>query len=278
MKALLSSTIEAAKAIGKNCLVMKVLSPKSINIEALRKNLRTIWKPSKSVQINEVEDEIYLVEFGDGSDKRRIMEMSPWTYEKSLVLLKEFKGKQVPKDISLWQSPFWVQIHNLLLKHRTREMRWAIGTKLGEVMDVDVLKLSVNWGNFLWIRMLVDVKKKLVRGKRNVIENGGQRWITFKYERLPNFCYKCGLLSHGVKDCKNRNGSDANMELNNLQYRAWLRGETLRKSGGEFTRFGLEEERFSKGGLMRKLEGGHAIERIDGREEGNVPESTAPIT
>lgn len=63
--ALGSSTTEAAKAIGKNCLVMKVLSTKSITIEALRKNLRMVWKPSKSVQINEVEDELYLVEFGD---------------------------------------------------------------------------------------------------------------------------------------------------------------------------------------------------------------------
>ena len=70
--ALGSSTTKATKAIGKNYLVMKVLLPKSINIEALRKNLRMIWKPIKSIQINEVEDELYLVEFGDGRDKRRI--------------------------------------------------------------------------------------------------------------------------------------------------------------------------------------------------------------
>ena len=106
--ALGSNTTKVAKAIGKNCLVVKVLSPKSINIEALRKNLRMIWKPIKSVQINEVEDEIYLVEFGDGRDKRRVMEMCLWMYKKSLILLKVFEGEQVPKDISLWQSPFWV--------------------------------------------------------------------------------------------------------------------------------------------------------------------------
>ena len=103
-----SSTTEAARKIGKNCLVMKVLSHNSINIDALRKNLRMIWKPQKSIQINEVKDELYLVEFGDGQDKKRIMEMCPWTYEKYLILLREFEGEQVPKDISLWQSPFWV--------------------------------------------------------------------------------------------------------------------------------------------------------------------------
>lgn len=74
--------------------------------------------------------------------------------------------------------------------------------------------------------MLIDIKKKLVRGKRTVIEGGGQRWIMFKYKKLPKFCYRCGLLSHVVKDCKNENGSDANMELNNPLYGAWLWGET----------------------------------------------------
>lgn len=87
---------------------MKVLSHNSINIDALRKNLRMIWKPQKSIQINEVKDELYLVEFGDGQDKKRIMKMCPWTYEKYLILLREFESEQVPKDISLWQSPFWV--------------------------------------------------------------------------------------------------------------------------------------------------------------------------
>ena len=32
-------TIEAAKVVGKNCLLMKVLSHKYMNIEALRKNI-----------------------------------------------------------------------------------------------------------------------------------------------------------------------------------------------------------------------------------------------
>nr|POE50261.1 hypothetical protein CFP56_47773 [Quercus suber] len=70
--------------------------------------------------------------------------MRPWTFEKFLILLKEFEGEHVPKDISLWQSSFWVQIHNLPLKSRTKEMGWAIRTKLGEVMDVDILESEKN--------------------------------------------------------------------------------------------------------------------------------------
>ena len=70
--------------------------------------MRMIWKPNKGGQITEIDDELYLVEFGDGRDRKKIMDMSPWSYEKQLVLLKGFEGEQVPKDISIKQSPFWV--------------------------------------------------------------------------------------------------------------------------------------------------------------------------
>ena len=144
------------------------------------------------------------------------MEMCPWTYKKYLILLREFEGEQVQKDISLWQSPFWVQIHNLPLKSRTRETSKAIGAKLGEVLDVDVAESGVHWGKFLRVRVQIDVTKKIVKGKRIIVEGGEQRWITFKYERLPNFCYHCGLLNHGLKDCEERNGVDEELDLSKL--------------------------------------------------------------
>ena len=117
---------------------MKVLSRSGIMLDALRKNIRMLWKPNKSLQISVIEEEMFLVEFDDERDKRRILEMSPWDYEKQLVLLQEFERDQDPKDIVLKWSPFWVQIYNLPLKNKTRETGKAIGASLEEVMEVDV--------------------------------------------------------------------------------------------------------------------------------------------
>ena len=128
----------ATKEKARNCLVMKVLSRSGIILDALRKNIRMLWKPNKSLQISVIEEEMFLVEFDDERDKRRILEMSPWDYEKQLVLLQEFERDQDPKDIVLKWSPFWVQIYNLPLKNKTRETGKAIGASLEEVMEVDV--------------------------------------------------------------------------------------------------------------------------------------------
>lgn len=56
-------------------------------------------------------------------------------------------------------------------------------------------------GKCLRVSIRVVATKKLVRGKRVTIEGGESRWVFFKYERLPNFCYQCGMLDQREKDC-----------------------------------------------------------------------------
>ena len=55
-----------------------------------------------------------------------------------MVLLQEFDGKLTPKEVEIRWAPFWVQIFNLPLNCRTKEIGLAIGTKLGEVLEIDV--------------------------------------------------------------------------------------------------------------------------------------------
>ena len=71
----------------------------------------------------------------------------------------------------------WVQIYNLSLKCRTKETTWAIGSKLESVMEADVSDSGVQWGKYLWVRVRMDVTKKLVRGKKITIEGRECRWI-----------------------------------------------------------------------------------------------------
>ena len=69
------------------------------------------------------------MEFGDSRDKKKIMEMRPWSYEMQLILLQDFDWELVPKNITMKWSPFWVQIYNLPLKSMTREAAQVIGSQ-----------------------------------------------------------------------------------------------------------------------------------------------------
>ena len=74
-----------------------------------------------------------MVEFGDGRNKKKVLDMCPWSYEKQLVLIQDFEVELAPREIDFKWSPFWVQMFNLPLKSRTRETREVIGSKLGMV-------------------------------------------------------------------------------------------------------------------------------------------------
>lgn len=91
------------------------------------------------------------------------------------------------------------------------------------------------------MKIWIDVTKRLMRGKRVTKKVGESRLINFNYERLPNFCYNCGLLSHALKDCLNSSEIPQQI-INNLQYGAWLRGEPIRIGFKDLTKLSMESE------------------------------------
>lgn len=80
---------------------MQILTQRSINIEALKKTIRMVWKPNKGVLISDIEEDLFLIEFRYKRDKQKVLDMSPWSYKKNLVLLQDFDGDVVLKDIKL---------------------------------------------------------------------------------------------------------------------------------------------------------------------------------
>jgi len=64
-------------------------------------------------------------------------------------------------------------------------------------------------------------------------------WIKFKYLKLPDFCYGCGVLGHTLKACE---VLDPETLVSEPQYGAWLRA-SLPKSRRRSAKSELAEER-----------------------------------
>ena len=54
--------------------------------------------------------------------------------------------------------------------------------------------------------------------------------VDFKYEQLPNICYWCGCLTHHDKDCTLKLRSRGTTQVDEKQFRLWLRASTLNLS------------------------------------------------
>lgn len=69
-------SMKAAREIGKNCLVMKILTQRIIVLDTLRKHLKMLCKPNRGLWISTIEEEMFLVEFEDGRDKTNLGDVS----------------------------------------------------------------------------------------------------------------------------------------------------------------------------------------------------------
>ena len=83
----------------------------------------------------------------------------------------------------------------------TMESVEKISDVIGEVTQPTKAK-DADGGNFLRVKVVVDLSLPLCHGRLILLENDKQIWVRFKYERPPNLCYWCGRLTHTDKDCK----------------------------------------------------------------------------
>ena len=77
-----------------------------------------------------------------------------------------------------------------------------IGSKIGRMLEVDIRAMQADQAKFLRIRVEVPIDESLRRGGYVKNEDGGRYWVDFWYERLPTFCYICGILGHDEKHCQ----------------------------------------------------------------------------
>ncbi|GKF10367.1 reverse transcriptase, partial [Tanacetum coccineum] len=57
--------------------------------------------------------------------------------------------------------------------------------------------------DFLRFRVEIDITKPLVPGLFITRLDGKEYLVSLKYERLSDFCYRCGCLGHGRDSCTN---------------------------------------------------------------------------
>ncbi|KAL3504449.1 hypothetical protein ACH5RR_034290 [Cinchona calisaya] len=98
----------------------------------------------------------------------------------------------------LQQSRLLGPVWNLPLHWLNTGVGMKIGGVLGEAKEVTIPNFGGNKDRHLKVFSVIDISQPLMRGL--VIEMGGvSKWVEFKYEKCPNFCFKCGIIGHNEK-------------------------------------------------------------------------------
>jgi hypothetical protein len=224
-------TVQDLRIKGSKCLIGRLGVPKKLNKEAFKAVLMRIWRPAGKLMINEVQESLWLFEFEEDGDKRKVMAGRPWSYDRTLLILNEFDGRLAPSQMEFSCSPIWVQIHNMPLGCMNRAMGAQIGQTIGEVEDVAVAEDDVGWGRYLRVRVVINLFQPLERG-RTLSISGSSCWVTFKYEKLPIFCFRCGCIIHGPKGCLEVSVRKPNHGEGSEGWGQWLRADDYPKRLG----------------------------------------------
>ncbi|XP_057246850.1 uncharacterized protein LOC130589567 [Beta vulgaris subsp. vulgaris] len=189
-------------------LVGKVLTVRNYNFDALKRTLNQIWAIKTGALFRPIENGLFVVQFACRRDKEKVLDGRPWTFDQHLVMLQEVEDHVQPSNIELRRCPFWMRLYNLPMGYRSESYVRRIGGCIGDVLEVE--SDGVQWDRSARVRILLDIKKPLRRVQRISLKDGSTVLVDVKYERLPTFCYACGLIGHIERDCLVNQEEDGN--------------------------------------------------------------------
>lgn len=187
----------------ERCLVGSFITNKKINFLAMQDTLSSIWRPVKGVFMEETHvPNIFLFKFFHDLDMQRVLDDGPWTFNQQVLLFKRLEKEEQLHMMKLTDLFMWVQVYDLPMRFNSECVHKSIGNYVGKFIATDPKNLQGMWRNYIRIKVAIDVRCPL-KCKMRIKKSGGEwQWLSFKYERLPTFCFYCGLIGHSDKFCE----------------------------------------------------------------------------
>ncbi|KAM6577860.1 hypothetical protein CsatB_029697 [Cannabis sativa] len=210
-------------------IICRIFSHRGFNPKQLINFFTTHWKGRFEVTISTYEKDSFMITFGCEGDLRRVLSKEPWHFHnKHMILCTPTNLLNAPLE-SYTTTPFWVQVLQLPFLSKSELLARVIGNLIGSFIEVHEDSLYEGWGPFLRIRVGIDVSKPILRGQ-TVTWMSDELWLDYRYERLPDFCYECGIIGHVVDKCPTCLEKLDDGKEPGLPYGPWLEGSPLPKS------------------------------------------------
>ncbi|XP_039130817.1 uncharacterized protein LOC120267186 [Dioscorea cayenensis subsp. rotundata] len=155
------------------------------SFEQVKLILMAKWADLGEVCISDLPNGFLLIRCGSHSVMQKLLQDGPWS---------------INAFAKLNTAAIWVQLHNLPVDFWDGDSLESLTAHLGPLLKVDDLTLSLSRSKFARVCIEIDISKPLCRGFR-VGDDAHRVFVLVLYERLPIFCYSCGMIGHGSDSC-----------------------------------------------------------------------------
>jgi hypothetical protein len=151
----------------------KVLSEKPVFADGITSSLGRVWCPLKGVRCKEMGANVFLFTFLQESGKRKALFDGPWKVNNDLIVMVDFDPAKSVEEYVFDTIPIWIRVMKLPLGWMNRDTGMDIGDSVGEAVEVETEEDGTAVGEFLRIKVRINIKKPLMRGIAvNVGEKG----------------------------------------------------------------------------------------------------------
>lgn len=184
------------------CVVGRFLNARPVNFTAMKHTLAALMQPAMGMSVREINGGLYVFQFFHKVDMNRILDMSPWTFNNNPLIMEKLGDFENPWDVPLNHMYMWVKVFGLKSGFRSESVMKTLGDALGEFIEADPENFTMKWREYWRIRVRLDlskpIKESMTLKKEKTKEAMG---ISFTYERIPTFCFLCGIIGHGERFC-----------------------------------------------------------------------------
>ena len=210
------------QAVDEFSIAARFFTKRTLNIEAIARTFSPLWRSKKGFSIKNNGDHIILFSFDNEAEVDRILASEPWCFDKHLMALSKIKKESSLEECNFNNVSFWVQIYDIPLRYRNKEVAEQICETLGVIQHPNDPP-DCDGGSFIRVRVSIDISLPLCCGRLITMDDDKEHWVSFKYERLPNLYYWSGRLTHTDKDCEKWIESEGSLQTEHQQFGAWLR-------------------------------------------------------
>ncbi|XP_074361558.1 uncharacterized protein At4g02000-like [Apium graveolens] len=201
------------------CLVGRLLTEKGVNTKVMKSRIADVWRPSMGLNITDLDQGIFLFQFFRKEDLEWVTNGGPWSFDNAMLALEKVTAGENPAKMQPCFVSIWIQLYNLPMGYMLETVGRQLGNFFGEFLEYDA-RNSMSWRDCMRVRIKIDVHKPLKRKKKIIKKDGSKIIVEYRYERLGEFCFSCGMVSHTDRFCRLSVTGEVGKEK---EWGSWLR-------------------------------------------------------
>ncbi|KAJ0983711.1 hypothetical protein J5N97_011966 [Dioscorea zingiberensis] len=183
----------------KGTLFGKVLG-RAPNLEAARETLSRLWGCYGEFTIADMPNGFFVIRCSTATMAEDLLVEGPWSINGSIFHLLRWKEHFEPMYEKLSAATVWVQLNNMPVEYWDIEHLETLVNYFGRLIKVDATTQEMDRAKFIHVCIELDLQKPLKKGVW-VTTPKSKSFVSILYERLPVFCYHCGVVGHGANAC-----------------------------------------------------------------------------